>query len=122
MKIKVTSKKCFSGAHKRTWQKLANHVVSHYPKDSALHQAVRGAFRAIDASAVKLTKSAAKPAKRRTAKRSTVKRRTVKRSTAKRKPAKRKTAKRRTASHRRVKRTTPRRHTAKRRVARRRAA
>jgi hypothetical protein len=111
MAIKVSSKKCFTASQKRSWQKLANYVTSHYPKDSDLHKAVRGTFKAIDDAAKKLGKAPKKNAKpkRRAIKRTTPKHRKVKRSTAKRSPAKR----------RGVKRAAPKRHTAKRRVIRR---
>ena len=112
MMIKVTNKKCFAVSHKASWQKLANHVMSHYPKDVALHKAVKGAFKAFDASAMKLRKSAAKTAK--------PKRRTAKRTTPKRRTAKRRTAKRATPKRRTARRSAPKRRTAKRRVVRRR--
>ncbi len=94
MAIKVSSKKCFNASHKRSFQKLANYVTSHYPKDSDLHKAVRGAFKAMDDAAMKLSKgvkSASKRAKpkRRTAKRSAPKRRSTKRRSMKRAAPKR---------------------------------
>ena len=97
MMIKVTNKKCFAASHKQSWQKLAKHVMSHYPKDVALHKAVRGAFKAFDASAMKLRKGAAKTAKpkRRTAKRRIAKRRTARRAAPKRRTAKRRSIRRR---------------------------
>ena len=118
MAIKISSKKCFTASHKQSFQKLANHVMSHYPKDTNLHKAVRGTFKAMDDAAAKMSKAAskkrAKP-KRRTAKRAKPRRRTAKRATPKRRSAKRRTVKRR-----RVKRAAPRRHSRARR--RRRAA
>jgi len=108
MAIKVSSKKCFNASHKRSFQKLANYVTSHYPKDSDLQKAVRGAFKAMDDAAMKLgkgVKSASKRAmpKRRSAKRATPKRRTAKRRTAKRSAPKRRSMKR-AAPKRRVQR------------------
>jgi len=108
MAIKVSSKKCFNASHKRSFQKLANYVTSHYPKDSDLQKAVRGAFKAMDDAAMKLgkgVKSASKRAlpKRRTAKRRTAKRRTAKRSAPKRRSTKRRSMKR-AAPKRRVQR------------------
>ena len=91
MAIKVSSKKCFTASQKRSWQKLANYVTSHYPKDSDLHKAVRGTFKAIDDAAKKLGKASKKHAKpkRRAIKRTTPKHRKVKRSPAKHRTAKR---------------------------------
>ena len=99
MAIKVSSKKCFKASHTRSFQKLANYVTSHYPKDSDLHKAVRGAFKAMDDAAMKLgkgVKSASKRAlpKRRTAKRSAPKRRSNKRRSMKRAAPKRRVQRR----------------------------
>ncbi len=116
MAIKVSSKKCFTASQKRSWQKLANYVTSHYPKDSDLHKAVRGTFKAIDDAAKKLGKASKKHAK---PKRSAIKRTTPKHRKVKRSPAKHRTAKRSPAKRRGVKRAAPKRHTAKRRVIRR---
>lgn len=112
MMIKVTNKKCFAASHKQSWQKLAKHVMSHYPKDVALHKAVRGAFKAFDASAMKLRKGAAKTAK--------PKRRTARRAAPKRRIAKRRTARRAAPKRRTARRAAPKRRTAKRRSIRRR--
>ncbi len=111
MKIKVSSKSWWTAAHKRSMEKLANHVVGHYPKDSQLHKAVRGCFKAFDKASTKLKKNAKSSPKRRSAKRSTswrkrrssVRRRTARRATAKRRTTKRRTA-RRAAPKRRMKR------------------
>ncbi len=87
MAIKISSKKCFTASHKQSFQKLANYVTSHYPKDTNLHKAVRGTFKAMDDAAAKMSKAAskkrAKP-KRRSAKRRTAKRRSVKRAAPRR--------------------------------------
>ncbi len=106
MQIKVSNRKWYGTSQKRSWQRLANYVVSHYPKDSSLHQCIRGAFRSFDDCASKLAKSAPKGSKRRTVR----KRRTAKRRTARRSKPKRRTAKR----------AAPKRPTARRRVVRRR--
>lgn len=121
MAIKVSSKKCFTASQKRSWQKLANYVTSHYPKDSDLHKAVRGTFKAIDDAAKKLGKAPKKHAKpkRRAIKRTTPKRHKAKHRKVKRSPAKRRSVKRTPAKRRGVKRAAPKRHTAKRRVIRR---
>ena len=103
MAIKISSKKCFTASHKQSFQKLANYVMSHYPKDTNLHKAVRGTFKAMDDAAAKMSKAASK-----------------KRAKPRRRTAKRATPKRRTAKRRRMKRAAPRRHSRARR--RRRAA
>ena len=113
MAIKISSKKCFTASHKQSFQKLANYVMSHYPKDTNLHKAVRGTFKAMDDAAAKMSKAASK-------KRAKPKRRTAKRAKPKRRAAKRATSMRRTAKRRRMKRAAPRRHSQARR--RRRAA
>ncbi len=128
MKINVSAKKWQTATSKRSWMKLASHISSHYPKDSALHTALRGMFKSTDAAVMrygigmKKKPSAAKrrPAKRRSApkRRATAKRRAPakRRSTAKRRaPARRRTSarkaapKRRTAMRRGTRRTTARR-------------
>ncbi len=133
MKINVSAKKWQTATSRRSWTKLASHISSHYPKDSALHTALRGMFKSTDAAVMrygtgmKKKPSAAKrrPAKRRsTAKRAPAKRRAAakrrapakRRATAKRRaPARRRTAarkaapKRRTAMRRGTRRTTARR-------------
>lgn len=100
MKISVPKKKWATTSHQRCWQKLANHVMSHYPKDAALHKAVRDSFKSMDAAATKLAKSSKKaaPARRR---KTTAKRRTTARKRSARRPAKR-TARRRTTARRRA--------------------
>jgi hypothetical protein len=103
MAIKVSSKKCFNASHKRSFQKLANYVTSHYPKDSDLQKAVRGAFKAMDDAAMKLGKGVKSASKRATPKRRTAKRRTAKRSAPKRRSTKRRSMKR-AAPKRRVQR------------------
>ncbi len=101
MKIKVSSKSWWTAAHKRSMDKLANHVVGHYPKDSQLHKAVRGCFKSFDQASMKLKKNAESAPKRRTVKRrSTARRRTTARL---RKTSRRRTA-RRAAPKRRIKR------------------
>ena len=98
MHISTGHMKWANGVQKRSFEKLAKHVMGHYPKDAALHKAVRGAFGSMSDAARKLKKSAApkrktrsrkSPARRRahrgrTAKRHTMKRRTMKRRTMKR--------------------------------------
>ena len=104
MAIKTSSKKCFTASHKQSSQKLANYVMSHYPKDTNLHKAVRGTFKAMDDAAVKLSKATSKKRampKRRSAKRAAPKRRTAKRSAPKRRSMKRSPPKRRRAMRRR---------------------
>ncbi len=103
MAIKVSSKKCFNASHKRSFQKLANYVTSHYPKDSDLQKAVRGAFKAMDDAAMKLGKGVKSASKRALPKRRTAKRRTAKRSAPKRRSTKRRSMKR-AAPKRRVQR------------------
>ena len=104
MAIKTSSKKCFTASHKQSFQKLANYVMSHYPKDTNLHKAVRGTFKAMDDAAAKLSKAASRKRampKRRSAKRAAPKRRTAKRSAPKRRSMKRSPPKRRRAMRRR---------------------
>ena len=104
MAIKISSKKCFTASHKQSFQKLANYVMSHYPKDTNLHKAVRGTFKAMDDAAVKLSKAASRKRampKRCSAKRAAPKRRTAKRSAPKRRSMKRSPPKRRRAMRRR---------------------
>jgi len=98
MAIKVTSKKCFTASHKQSFQKLANYVMSHYPKDTNLHKAVRGTFKAMDDAAAKMGKAGASK------KRATPKRRTAKRSAPKRRTARRRSAKRAAPKRRRMRR------------------
>ncbi len=107
MKINVSAKKWQTATSKRSWTKLASHISSHYPKDSALHTALRGMFKSTDAAVIrygtgmKKKPSAAKrrpakrraPARRRTAARKAApKRRTAMRSSARRTTARRKRA------------------------------
>ncbi len=104
MAIKTSSKKCFTASHKQSFQKLANYVMSHYPKDTSLHKAVRGAFKAMDDAAAKLSKAASKKRampKRRSAKRAKPRRRVAKRRAPKRRSMKRSAPKRRRAMRRR---------------------
>ncbi len=125
MKINVSAKKWQTATSKRSWMKLASHISSHYPKDSALHTALRGMFKSTDAAVMRHGMSMKKKpsgAKRRPAKRRSAPKR---RTTAKRRaPAKRRsTAKRRAPARRRTARkAAPKRRTAMRRGARRTAA
>lgn len=66
MKIKVAKKKCFTATDMRTFQRLANYVTSHYPKDSALHKNVRSCFQSFGAAASKLSQAKPKVARRKT--------------------------------------------------------
>ncbi len=122
MAIKVSSKKCFTTSHKQSFHRLANHVMSHYPKDTNLHKAVRGAFKAMDDAAAKMSKAASKKRampKRRSAKRAKPRRRAAKRAAPKRRSVKRRTAKRsapkRRSKRRSMKRAAPKRRRAMRR-------
>ncbi len=108
MAIKISSKKCFTASHKQSFQKLANYVMSHYPKDTNLHKAVRGTFKAMDDAAAKMSKAASK-------KRAMPKRRVAKRAAPKRRSAKRRTAKRSAPKRRSMKRSAPKRRRAMRR-------
>lgn len=108
MAIKISSKKCFTASHKQSFQKLANYVMSHYPKDTNLHKAVRGTFKAMDDAAAKMSKVASK-------KRAMPKRRSAKRAAPKRRSAKRRTAKRSAPKRRSMKRSAPKRRRAMRR-------
>ena len=120
MKINVSAKKWQTATSKRSWMKLAGHVASHYPKDKALHAAVRGMFKCTDKAVNRYGTSMAK--KRSTAKpRPAAKRRSApkRRSTAKR----RTTAKRRAPARRRsARKAAPKRRTTARRTMRRRPA
>ncbi len=108
MAIKISSKKCFTASHKQSFQKLANYVMSHYPKDANLHKAVRGTFKAMDDAAAKMSKVASK-------KRAKPRRRSAKRAAPKRRSAKRRTAKRSAPKRRSMKRSAPKRRRAMRR-------
>ncbi len=118
MKISVPKRKWAQVSHMRSWNKLAKHVMSHYPKDSTLHKAVRDSFKSMNDAATKLQKSAKKKAAPKRARKSTARRRTTARkgsarkSTARRSTARRWAPKRRAAARRRT--------TARRRVLRRR--
>ena len=125
MKINVSAKKWQTATSKRSWMKLAAHIASHYPKDKALHAAVRGMFKSTDAavsrygSSVTKKRSTSKPrraAKRRSApkRRSTAKRRAPakRRSTVKRRTARKSAPKRRTAARRTMRRSPARRRRA----------
>ncbi len=126
MAIKISSKKCFTASHKQSFQKLANYVISHYPKDTNLHKAVRGTFKATDDAAAKMSKAASKKPKRRSAKRAKPQRRAAKRAAPKRRSVKRRTAKRsapkRRSKRRSMKRAAPKHRRAMRRRRTRRAA
>jgi hypothetical protein len=114
MKITWPKAKKYNLAQQRKFKKLAEHCMSHYPKDSDLHKAVKGCFGAFEDFARKHAKVATKSKttvrrkvsrRRKVAKRAAPKRRT----TAKRRaPARRKTLRRRTTARRR---TAPRRRT-----------
>jgi len=138
MKIKVTTKKYASAAHQRAFKKLAHHVMGHYPKDSVLHKAVRGAFQAMDDAAAKLGSGAKSTPVKRKARRKSAKKRVARRAgparrsaakrsrkatpkVAVRRTARRSAAKRRSAVKRAVvaRRAAPRRSAARRRVLRR---
>ena len=111
MKINVSAKKWQTATSKRSWTKLASHISSHYPKDSALHTALRGMFKSTDAAVMRYgmgMKKKPSAAKRRPAKRRSAPKR---RAAAKRRaPAKRRTAARKAAPKRRsARRTTARR-------------
>ena len=129
MKIHVGAKRWATVSQKRSFERLAQRVMNHYPKDSQLHKAVSDALKSMDQAASKLKKSAVAKPKRKVAKRKAVRRTTRRRTTAKRRTTtkrrtarksapKRRTAKRRTTAKRTMKRRTP----AKRRSMRRRAA
>jgi len=123
MKIKVANKKWATPSQQRCLKKLADHVVSHYPKDAGLHRAVKQALGAMD-DAAKTLKQGAKSAPRRRKAVRTTRRRAV-RKVARRKGARRttrKVAKRTTrkAARRTTRRAAPRR--ARRRTVRRRTA
>ncbi len=118
MAIKISSKKCFTASHKQSFQKLANYVMSHYPKDTNLHKAVRGTFKAMDDAAAKMSNVASKKRampKRRSAKRAKPRRRAAKRTAPKRRSVKRRTAKRSAPKRRSMKRSAPKRRRAMRR-------
>ena len=122
MAIKISSKKCFTASHKQSFQKLANYVMSHYPKDANLHKAVRGTFKAMDDAAAKMSKAASKKRtmpKRRSAKRAKPRRRAAKRAAPKRRSVKRRTAKRSAPKRRSMKRSAPKRRAMRRRRTRR---
>ncbi len=104
MKISVSKKKWYAKSHISSFERLAKHCMEHYPKDVALHRAVKGCFKSMDACGAKLWK-----ASKATPKRRTMKRRTVKRTATRRKTARRSAPKRRTTARRTVRRTTRRR-------------
>ncbi len=99
MKISVSKKKWYAKSHISSFEKLAKHCMEHYPKDVALHRAVKGCFKSMDACGAKLWKAS----------KATPKRRTVKRTATRRKTARRSAPKRRTTARRTVRRTTRRR-------------
>ena len=101
MKIRVAKRKWFMGTDMRSFEALARHVTSHYPKDSALHKAVRSCLKSSSDACARMEKAHRKSAKSRTMKRRTApKRRTPRRRTAKRTMPKR-TARRRAPARRR---------------------
>ncbi len=103
MKISVPKKKWAQASHKHSWERLAKHVMKHYPMDKALHKAVRDSFRSMDDCGTKLHKSAAKSAPRKarktTRRKSTARRRTARRTA--RRPVRRRSAPKRGTSARR---------------------
>ncbi len=90
MKISVPKKKWAQASHKHSWERLAKHVMKHYPMDKALHKAVRDSFKSMDACGSKLQKSAAKSTPRK-ARKTTRRKSTARRRTARR-PARRRSA------------------------------
>jgi hypothetical protein len=114
MKISVSKKKWYAKSHISSFERLAKHCMTHYPKDVVLHRAVKGCFKSMDACGAKLWKASKTTPKRRTMKRRTVKRTTARRASPKRTATRRKMArrsapKRRTTARRTVRRTTRRR-------------
>ena len=104
MKISWPKAKKYNLAQQRKFKKLAEYCMSHYPKDSDLHKAVKGCFGAFEqwsrTHAKAATKSRKTARRRTTAKRRPTARR---RTTAKRRaPARRKTARRRPTVRRRT--------------------
>ena len=98
MKISVPKKKWAQVSHKRSWEKLAGHVLKHYPMDKALHKAVRDSFKSMDACGSKLHKSAAKSTPRKARKTARRKSTARKRSAPKRRTTARRRSMRRKAS------------------------
>ncbi len=98
MKISVPKRSWAKASHVRHFEKLAKHVMNHYPKDTALHKAVRDSFKSMNDAATKLTKSARKAAPKR-ARKSTARRSAPRRgSTARRRPTTRRRGMRRRKS------------------------
>ena len=114
MNISVPKRKWATATHMRNCERLAKHVMSHYPKDSTLHKAVRDSFKSMNDAATKLEKSSRKAAPKRARKSTTRRRRTTARKAA---PRKRTTVRRRTAKRRAPasRRTTARRRPMRRR-------
>jgi hypothetical protein len=115
MKINWPKTKKYNLAQQRKFKKLAEHCMSHYPKDSDLHRAVKGCFGAFEDWARKHSKAMTSKT---TARRKVSKRRKVAKRAA---PRRRSTAKRRTTAKRRAparRRTVRRRTTARRRTRR----
>lgn len=115
MKIKIAKRKWHTASMNSRWQKLANHISSHYPKDSKLAAALRDAVKHADMAAAKMS-TTAKPKRKTAVKAKTTKRRTATKRTAtpKRRTAKT-TTKRRTAAKSTTKRATTKRATTTRR-------
>ena len=114
MKIKIAKRKWHTASMNSRWQKLANHISNHYPKDSKLAAALRDAVKHADMAAAKMSMTA-KPKRKTAAKAKTTKRRTAAKRTAtpKRRTAKTsKTTKRRTAAKSTKRATTTRRRKA----------
>jgi hypothetical protein len=112
MKIKIAKRKWHTASMNSRWQKLANHISSHYPKDSKLAATLRDAVKHADMAAAKLS-TTAKPKRKTAVKAKTTKRRTAAKRTAtpKRRTAKT-TTKRRTAKSTTKRATTTRRRKA----------
>jgi hypothetical protein len=113
MKIKVSDKKWYSRTQFRNMERLAKHVMEHYPKDSALHKAVWNSFKSCEQTERKLwtgwkaaSKKTAKPRRKSTVRRRTARRTPAKRRTSTRRTARRAAPKRRTAARRTYRRTT----------------
>lgn len=103
MKIKIAKRKWHTASMNSRWQKLANHISNHYPKDSKLAAALRDAVKHADMAAAKMSMTA-KPKRKTAAKAKTTKRRTAAKRTA--------TPKRRTAAKSTKRATTTRRRKA----------
>lgn len=98
MKIAVAKSKWFMSSHTRSFEMLAKHVMSHYPKDARLHKMVRSSFMTSRDACARVEKSLKTGTRKTTPART---RATKRRTTARRKPARRRpTARKRTAARR----------------------